>query len=115
MEAKENLIRDKEKLFLELKNILARQPGSEIHGQLIKYKEALKEKTGQMKKMKKELEDAHEEMTTVKFEVDRLRSEMGKMKREYFELREDSERQVMNERNFGQELMNMGPGDEKMF
>lgn len=55
-----------------------------------------------MKKMKKELEDAHEEMGTVKFEVDRLRNEMGKMKREYFELREDSEREVMNERNFGQ-------------
>jgi hypothetical protein len=31
VEAKENLIREKEKLFLELKNILARQPGSEIH------------------------------------------------------------------------------------
>jgi len=27
VEAKENLIRDKEKLFLELKNVLARQPG----------------------------------------------------------------------------------------
>ena len=53
-------------------------------------------------------------MSTVKFEVDRLRNEMGKMKREYFELREDSEREVMNERNFGQELMNMG-ADDKMF
>lgn len=40
-------------MFLELKNILARQPGNEIHDQLIKYKEALKEKSGQMKKMKK--------------------------------------------------------------
>ena len=49
------MIREKEKLFLELKNVLARQPGSEIHEQLIKYKEALKEKTGQMKKMKGEL------------------------------------------------------------
>lgn len=84
MEAKENLIRDKEKLFLELKNVLARQPGTEIHEQLIKYKEALKEKTGQMKKMKNELENAHEEMGRVKYEVDRMKSEMGKMKNEYF-------------------------------
>lgn len=38
VEAKENLIRDKEKLFLELKNVLARQPGAEIHEQLIRYK-----------------------------------------------------------------------------
>jgi len=28
---KENLIREKEKLFMELKNILSRQPGVEIH------------------------------------------------------------------------------------
>ena len=59
VESKENIIREKEKLFLELKNVLARQPGSEIHEQLVKYKEALKEKTHQMKKMKHELENAH--------------------------------------------------------
>jgi len=34
---------------------------------LIKYKEALKEKTGQMKKMKNELENAHDDMGRVKF------------------------------------------------
>lgn len=28
---KDNLIKEKEKLFMELKNILSRQPGSEIH------------------------------------------------------------------------------------
>lgn len=47
--------------------MLARQPGAEIHEQLIKYKEALKEKTGQMKKMKNELENAHEEMARMKY------------------------------------------------
>lgn len=107
VEAKENLIRDKEKLFLELKNVLARQPGSEIHEQLVRYKEALKEKSGQMKKMKNELENAHEEMNRVKFEVDRIRHEMGRMKDEYFELREASEKEVLNERNFAQEMANL--------
>lgn len=70
-----------------------------------------------MKKMKKELEDAHEEMSTVKFEVDRLKNEMGKMKREYFEMREDSEKEVFEGRNFGEELMNLKSGNEadKMF
>jgi uncharacterized coiled-coil DUF342 family protein len=87
--------------------VLARQPGSEIHEQLLKYKEALKEKTGQMKKMRNELEHAHEEMGRVRFEVDRIRSEMGKMKQEYFELREASEREVLNERNLAQEMMNV--------
>ena len=83
---------------------MARQPGSEIHEQLVKYKEALKEKTGQMKKMKHELENAHEEMSRVKFEVDRIKGEMNRMKNEYFELREASEKEVLNERNFAQEM-----------
>ena len=67
--------------------------------------------------MKKELEDAHQEMSTVKFEVDRLKNEMSKMKREYFEMREDSEKEVFDGRNFGEQLMNLKPGNdtEKMF
>ena len=60
-----------------------------------------------MKKMKNELEIAHEEMETVKFQVDRLKEEMKKMKREYFEMREDSEKEVFDDRNFGGQLMNM--------
>jgi hypothetical protein len=31
VEDKEQLIKEKEKLFMELKNILARQPGQEVH------------------------------------------------------------------------------------
>lgn len=38
---------------------------------------------------------------------------MAKMKQEYFELRQDSEKEVMNERNFGQEIVNMGSGTNK--
>ena len=70
-----------------------------------------------MKKMKKQLEDAHEEMATVKFEVDRLKNEMSKMKYDYFEMREDSEKEVFDGRNFGEELMNYKAGNDndKMF
>ena len=60
-----------------------------------------------MKKMKNELENAHQEMSRVKFEVDRIKNEMGRMKDEYFQLREASEKQVLNERNFAQEMMNI--------
>jgi hypothetical protein len=31
VQEKETLIKEKEKLFMELKNILSRQPGAEIH------------------------------------------------------------------------------------
>jgi preprotein translocase subunit Sec63 len=46
---KELLIQEKEKLYLELKHILARQPGPEVAEQLQIYQGTLKEKTKQMK------------------------------------------------------------------
>ena len=48
-------LQDKEKLILELKNILARQPGPEVAMQLSVYQQNLKEKTKQMKAMAAEL------------------------------------------------------------
>ena len=60
-----------------------------------------------MKKMKNELENSHEEMNRVKFEVERIKNEMARMKGEYFELREASEKQVLNERNFAQQMANL--------
>ena len=59
---KDNLIKEKEKLYMELKNILARQPGDEIHQQLANYKDSLKDKAGQMKKMLNELKQAQEQV-----------------------------------------------------
>lgn len=46
---KELLIQEKEKLYIELKHILARQPGPEAAEQLSIYQQTLKEKTKQMK------------------------------------------------------------------
>lgn len=46
---KELLIQEKEKLYVELKHILARQPGPEVAEQLQIYQGTLKEKTKQMK------------------------------------------------------------------
>ena len=46
---KELLIQEKEKLYLELKHILARQPGPEVAEQLQIYQGTLKDKSKQMK------------------------------------------------------------------
>jgi len=46
---KELVIQEKEKLYMELKHILARQPGPEVAEQLQTYQATLKEKTRQMK------------------------------------------------------------------
>ena len=49
MVEKELLIKEKEKLYMELKQILARQPGPEVAEQLSMYQSTTKEKTKQMK------------------------------------------------------------------
>jgi hypothetical protein len=46
---KELLIQQKEKLYIELKNILSRQPGPEVAEQINIYQQALKDKTNQLK------------------------------------------------------------------
>lgn len=55
MVEKDLLIQEKEKLYMELKNILARQPGPEVAEQLSIYQANLREKTKQMKAMASEL------------------------------------------------------------
>ncbi len=50
---------------MELKNILARQPGAEIHQQLENYKQSLKDKTYQMKKMLAELKNSQDQVQTI--------------------------------------------------
>ena len=52
---KDLLITEKEKLYVELKNILARQPGPEVAEQLSVYQSSLRNKTRQMKSMASEL------------------------------------------------------------
>lgn len=49
------LIQEKEKLYVELKNILARQPGPEVAEQLSTYQANMREKNKQMKSMASEL------------------------------------------------------------
>merc|ERR1740130_139525 len=53
--AKDGLIQQKEKLYVELKSILARQPGPEVAEQLQIYQDNLGEKQKQLKAMTAEL------------------------------------------------------------
>ena len=53
---KDILIQEKEKLYVELRKILARQPGPEVSEQLGLYAKTLKEKTHQMQSMTSELQ-----------------------------------------------------------
>ena len=96
VENKEKLIKRKEKLFMELKNIHARQPGPEVVEQIQIYKNSLKDKTGQLKKMLAELKESQEQVNSNKYEIGRIGSEINKYKQEYFKKRDREEREKLN-------------------
>ena len=66
---KDVLIQEKEKLYLELKNILAKQSGPEVAEKLQVYQQNLKERTNQLKDMVKELKKYQSEVQSYKFEI----------------------------------------------
>uniref|UniRef100_A0A061SN17 Flagellar associated protein n=1 Tax=Tetraselmis sp. GSL018 TaxID=582737 RepID=A0A061SN17_9CHLO len=82
---KDLLIQEKEKLYVELKNILARQPGPEVAEQLSVYQANLREKTKQMKAMAGELNMFQAQVNEYKYEIERLTRDLNDMKRKYFE------------------------------
>ncbi|KAK3589418.1 hypothetical protein CHS0354_020747 [Potamilus streckersoni] len=81
---KELLIQEKEKLYLELKHILARQPGPEVAEQLSIYQQTLKEKTKQMKTMASELNMYESQVNEYKYEIERIARELQEVKKKYF-------------------------------
>ncbi|XP_031574702.1 cilia- and flagella-associated protein 58-like [Actinia tenebrosa] len=81
---KELLIQEKEKLYMELKQILARQPGPEVAEQLSIYQQTLKEKTKQMKGMSSELNMYEAQVKEYKYEIERLAKELQEAKKKYY-------------------------------
>merc|ERR1711904_456627 len=87
---KDMLIQEKEKLYVQLKNILASQPGPEVAEQLAWYSQNLKEKTKQMQQMASELKSYHGQVKDLKDEIERYHKELDTIKQGYFnQKRED--------------------------
>lgn len=99
---KDLVIEEKEKLYVELKNILARQPGPEVAEQLSAYQQSLKEKTKQMKAMAAELNMFQAQVNEYKYEIERVSRELTDVKRKYFEQkrREQLEREAQRGEDF---------------
>merc|ERR1711964_582331 len=95
---KEVVITEKEKLYVELKNILARQPGPEVAEQLSIYQQSLKEKTRQMKAMASELNMYQAQVNEYKYEIERLTRELQDIKRKYFEQKRREQIKIEKER-----------------
>lgn len=84
VEQTDGLIQQKEKLYLELKNILARQPGPEVAEQLAAYQSALADKGKQLKAMNAELGAFRAQVADLKAEAAAVHARMAELKRRYF-------------------------------
>ena len=79
------MIQETDKLYVELKNILARQPGPEVAEQLSIYQQGLRDKTKSMKAMASELNMYQAQVSESKYEMERRTRELQDVKRKYYE------------------------------
>jgi len=66
---KDVLIQEKEKLYIELKNILAKQSGPEVTEKLVLYQQSLKERSKQLKEMVVEIKHFQSQAQEYTFEI----------------------------------------------
>ncbi|XP_066211174.1 cilia- and flagella-associated protein 58 isoform X1 [Saccopteryx leptura] len=80
---KELLLQGKEKLYVELKHVLARQPGPETAEQLQIYRHSLQQKTKQIKVLSAELNMYESQNEEFKFELSKLSTDLLNLKKKY--------------------------------
>ena len=85
---KDVLIQEKEKLYIELKNILAKQSGPDVTEKLVKYEDNLKDRRKQLKDLVAELKNYQAQVHAYKFEIDRINNQIKRAKETYFQMRQ---------------------------
>ncbi|MBN3297199.1 CFA58 protein, partial [Amia calva] len=99
---KELLLQEKEKLYVELKHILARQPGPEAAEQLQIYKQILREKTKQLKALSSELNMYESQSQEYKYEIQRLAHELQNAKKKYLSQKRKEQQSREKEQSLAQ-------------
>ncbi|KAJ3206824.1 hypothetical protein HDU82_004278 [Entophlyctis luteolus] len=84
---KEDLIGQKEQLYLHLRNVLAKQVGPEALEQVDEFQKTLKEKQLQLKHMDIELNMYHAQVREYKHGLEMLNASFRQLKDDYFELK----------------------------
>jgi len=92
---KDSMIQEKEKLYVQLRSIIARQPGPEVADQLSWYSSNLKEKTQHMKQMALELTNYHGQVHDLRDEIARYQKDLGSVKQAYFQKRRQERQQQL--------------------
>uniref|UniRef100_A0A9J7XMP0 Cilia and flagella associated protein 58 n=1 Tax=Cyprinus carpio carpio TaxID=630221 RepID=A0A9J7XMP0_CYPCA len=99
---KELMLQEKEKLYVELKHILARQPGPEAAEKLQVYQRTLREKTKQLKVLTAELNMHESQSEDYKYEIERLAHELQEVKKKYLAQKRKDQEHREKERNLSQ-------------
>lgn len=99
---KELLLQEKEKLYVELKHVLARQPGPEAAEQLQLYRHTLREKTKQLKILSSELNMYESQSQEYKYEIERLANELLNVKKKYLAQKRKEQQAKEKERSLAE-------------
>uniref|UniRef100_A0A674NJS0 Cilia and flagella associated protein 58 n=1 Tax=Takifugu rubripes TaxID=31033 RepID=A0A674NJS0_TAKRU len=83
LEERELLLQEKEKLYVELKQILARQPGPEAAEQLQQHKWLLRDKASKLKALTAQVRVLDRRMSEYRCENQRLADELTNVKKKY--------------------------------
>lgn len=84
------LIQEKEKVYSELKSIIARQPGPEVEEQILVYQQTLKDKNKQLNSMNEELSMYRQQVSSFKEQLSEIDYQMTKTKKKWFKTKKDS-------------------------
>ena len=88
------LVQEKERIYLELKNIIARQPGPETEDQLLTYQQTLKAKVKQLAALRDELDMYREQVDKFKDDIVDAEDRMGTLKKTWYkQKRREDQRQ----------------------
>ena len=120
---KDVLIQEKEKLYIELKNILAKQSGPDVNEKLNKYETNLKERRKQLKEMVAELKNYQAQVHAYKVEIERINGKIKELKDVYFQMRqnqlgtvqETDEEAYGDQQMYGQPQQQMPNMDDQVF
>ncbi|KAJ3073679.1 hypothetical protein HDU98_000952 [Podochytrium sp. JEL0797] len=84
---KETLLHHKDKLYMEVKNLLQRQPGPEVLEELRALKASIKTKVRECKSLASELNMYHSQVNEYKYEIQRMGQDYQDLKKKYYELK----------------------------
>ncbi|XP_036406858.1 cilia- and flagella-associated protein 58-like [Megalops cyprinoides] len=101
LEEKELLLQEKQKFYVKLRHIVARQPGPEVTEQLQLYQQTLREKTKELKTLQSDLSTCLVHKNEHKKMIERLDHELQIVKKKYFAQKRKEDQSREKVRNIG--------------